>query len=192
MIEKPSCTDIKGFMAEALSADVPRPCAVLDAHLRDCPACRAEYDASLALLGRLREAAGSDPVVPDALWNDIERRLDDQPQELPRRLAAASESQLGLALAQYAYIVLLGMGIWVSLAMGQPFFTEVAMKCQWLPDNWLVLEYGLFILFFSLGGFVAILAAPILIHAETGADQGLTVWRRWCHALTGTLRLMAC
>ncbi len=192
MTEKLSCVDARGFMADALSADIPRPCAVLEAHLRDCPACRAEYDASLEVLGRLREAAGPDPAVPDELWETLERRLADQPQEAPRRMAAASDSQLGLALAQYAYIVLLGMGIWVALVMGQPLFTELAMKCRWLSDHWLILEYGLFILFFSLGGFVAILAAPILIHVETCATQDLPLWKRWYHAMAGTLRLMAC
>lgn len=192
MTEKLSCADARGFMADTLSVDVPRPCAVLEAHLRDCPNCRAEYDASLELLGRLRETAGPDPAVPDELWETLERRLADQPQEPPRRMVAASDSQLGLALAQYAYIVLVGMGIWVSLVMGQPLFTEVALKYRWLSDNWLILEYGLFILFFSLGGFVAILAAPILIHVETCPTQDLSLWKRWYHAMAGTLRLMAC
>jgi len=192
MTENLSCVDARGFMVDALSADIPRPCAALEAHLQECPACRAEYDGSLELLGRLRATAGPDPAVPDELWETLERRLSDQPQEVPRRMAATSDSQLGLALAQYAYIVLLGMGIWVSLVMGQPLFTEAAMKCRWLSDNWLILEYGLFILFFSLGGFVAILAAPILIHVETCSTQDLPLWKRWYHAMAGTLRLMAC
>jgi len=192
MTEKPTCTEIKGFMAEALAADEPRPCPVLEAHLRDCPACRADYEESLAVLGSLRAERGPDPVVPDALWAGIEARLDHRPQETPRRPAAASDGHLGLALAQYAYVILLGIGLWVALVNGQPLFTEAALKCQCLPDNWLILEYGLFILFFALGGFVAILAAPILIHAEAGDGQSLPLWKRWLRQLTGTLRLMAC
>jgi anti-sigma factor RsiW len=79
--------------AYALDAVSPDEDALVEAHVRDCPQCRAEVDEHRETAAML---AGADPIAPQGVWERIAATLEDQPPRLDvARLRRGGPWQLG-------------------------------------------------------------------------------------------------
>jgi hypothetical protein len=194
------CRKAQEAMMDRLAADSSEGVGASDGglldHLNHCPDCRqllAELTATHELLAATRDPL---PVIPDQLWDRLTPQLAATPQEKHRAAPplASSGADSPPLLLQYTYLVVLGMTVWAGLVYGQPVFTAMLTNLGWNLPHWFLIEYGLFIVFFTTGGFFAILAAPILLAATDGDQTGNAAggfFRRLLRSLTGKLRVFS-
>ena len=188
------CQKAQEAIMELLAADNSAAREALKPHLEHCPACR-ELSVELTCLQNSlsAEAAGQVPKVPEALWNTLTHHIDHgairQEGTSPGEFVREGPS----LLFQYSYLVVLSMTLWVGLAFGQPVFTSLLSGVGIALPHWFLVEYGLFLVFFTSGGFFAILAAPILIRANRGDHSGqeLNGWQRLWRRLATKLRVFS-
>lgn len=184
------CDEARWLMSEALSEFPPKPNDALLGHLAQCGECRDAYQELSSTLGDLKEASFETKKPTARLWETIEARLAETPQEQPRFIPVLSSRDV--LMAQYSYLVLLGSILFYALVHGQPLFLEVMSFYGISVSNWVLVEYGLLVLFLGLGGFTAMLAVPILVHAEFGKSQGKSLLSRLISMFSGNIRLIAC
>ncbi|NLI76842.1 MAG: zf-HC2 domain-containing protein [Candidatus Riflebacteria bacterium] len=146
-------------------------------------------------------ASTSDRVLLARLWTAVERRVRQTPQEVPPRRAspaAAGEPaepvplSLGWRLVNYSYLLVLAICLYAGLASWQPHFLEVAGLVGLPVDSWLVAEYGIFLLFYAVGGFTALLAAPLLIKGKDDPHPFVAWVGRQFGLLAGRMGVLAC
>ncbi|MBF0501869.1 MAG: hypothetical protein HQM09_17155 [Candidatus Riflebacteria bacterium] len=186
-----SCDHAKWLMSEVFSTGISGDNDSLMRHLDACAACKREYEEISSSLTTIRSIRKIDPVPSPLFEEALEKRIVDVQQESPV-LLQIDLSTKQLLIAQYTYVTLLGIGLWISLAYGQPLFLQLTSWSGFSSPEWFSSEYGLFIFFFTFGGFSAILAVPILVHACRGEiSQNAWLFKifRFVH---GNLRMMAC
>ncbi len=205
------CDHARSLMSEAFSSELLISNLDLKRHLESCSSCQKEFDEILSALGEIEKIQIQNPVPPANLWDNLEKRILVTEQEKPSPgLFDFSAKQL--LIAQYSYITTLGIGLWLSLFYGQPVLNELVRSFGLPSPEWFFSEYTLFIIFFSFGGFSAIVAAPILVQAclSDGNIRNSGLWdklwkgfqpgepreggrmARFFRLLHGNLRLFAC
>ncbi len=142
-----------------------------------------------------------DRVILARLWTAVERRVRQTPQEVPPRRASpvapgepaeAVPLSLGWRLVNYSYLLVLAICLYAGLASCQPHFLEAAALLGLPVDSWLVADYGIFLLFYAVGGFSALLAAPLLIKGKDDPHPFVAWVGRQFGLLTGRMGVLAC
>lgn len=191
------CERARDLMIEAMASDPGRPPESLSAHLEVCADCRREWLEMIGELASLRRCAVEEPLPKmssDLLQRTLlrldERRAygssDDAVFDGPLadgrtgiRPGQASVDDDGLPawwvrLLQHAYLATLGIGLWLSLSMGQTWFLEAMRDFGFEFSWWVMLDYGLFIAWFVAGGLSAMVALPLLIQESLNHDTSST------------------
>ncbi len=205
------CDHARSLMSEAFSSELLISNHDLRTHLESCPSCKKEFEEILEALEGMEKIQIQNPVPSAGLWEKLEKQIIITEQEKPAT-SWFDLSSKHLFISQYSYITTLGVGLWLSLLYGQPIFHEVIQGFGLPSPEWLFSEYTLFVIFFSLGGFSAIIAAPILVHSGNGKGNNMNpgAWGnflgrlrrgempegswmfRFYRLLYGNLRLFAC
>jgi hypothetical protein len=190
MNKKEKCLKIQSQMADYFGNQPERLPDDLAEHLKICSDCKVEFDALSATLDQVKAIEFAPEEVPAHLLDSIENQLDSTEQVGvfdPNFVWSRNRLML-----QYAYVAGLAVTIWISLLIGQPMFITW-LKAQGLMINHhLFVDYGLFIMFFGIGGFAALLSTPLLLKnnkkLETPTKKNGFIKR----FLSGNLRLFAC
>jgi len=173
---------------------------VLQRHFEECSNCRGEYERLAQILGFLAEIPRENIQPSEEAWEALEKRVAATKQAVPEdRLWKDFRfdfhwipklSPRGILIVQYVYIVCLGIGVWLSLAFGQPLFLGFTQEYGFQSPGWLIEEFGIFLLFLLLGSFTAVIAAPILI-PQGFSKGGGNVFFKKLFGLFCDLRLFA-
>lgn len=132
----------------ALDALEPDERAVIDAHLGDCPACRAELDGYQATIGQM--TVPEEP--PDQVWEGISRQIRAAPAPVVSLEERRPDRSRFLLAAAAAVVMVVGLG---ALAIGfggregSTSVSEAADQAAQDPDSTLVELVG------STGGVAA-------------------------------------
>lgn len=186
------CLKCHELIMENLSQETTKESSELLAHLEACPDCRSEFR-QLKELSFVVEAEGkAEPTVPPEVWKTIEDAIEEHPQIQLSPVSTEGFSERTTLMAQYTYLVVLGMTLWSLLVFGQPLFISFLQSIGVSVDHWLFQEYAFMIFFLSIGGFVAILSAPILIEGRASPGTELGPFQRLLRSFSGKLRLLAC
>lgn len=205
------CDRARSLMSEAFSSELLTSNLDLKRHLESCSSCKKEFDEILSALGEIERIQIQNPIPSANLWENLEKRIlvTEQEKSSPKWFDFSAKQ---LLIAQYSYITTLGIGLWLSLFCGQPVLNELVRSFGLPSPEWFFSEYTLFIIFFSFGGFSAIIAAPILVHSclSNGNIRNSGLWdnlwkgfrqgeiqegsrmARFFRLLYGNLRLFAC
>lgn len=105
------CEQVERQLGRYIDGELPAPeRAEVDAHLEYCSGCRGQLDELRAIVAGLKRPAST--VVPDAIWSNIERRLDRSAAIEARRPATIKLRTRFAPWALAAAIVLpVGVGI---------------------------------------------------------------------------------
>jgi len=169
MKKSPECVELQSCMLEYFSNPDDLLLKEIDKHLLKCAICKKEFEELKHTLTELeKSAADCSENVPDGLLASIEDRLDSVEQV---HRSEQSEIRVRSALMlQYSYLTLMSVIIWLTLLFAQPFLSEWLSHRSLLTAVPLIDEYGLFMVFFVIGGLFALLSSPILI--RTALKQG--------------------
>lgn len=164
MSSKKKCSVIESQLLEYFSNPSDEIPAEIQQHLASCKLCNSEFENMSKAMTIIKEASIESIEVPDYLLNNIETMLDNTEQAMVHNpVSSGTRNRL---MIEYTYISILAISVWLTLALGQP------MAIAWLSTNGFELsepilrEYGLFILFFLIGGFTALISSPLLIRQE--------------------------
>jgi len=125
-----SCRRAEKRISDGLDGALsPGKRARLEAHLRECPACRATRDA----LVRLNEATGAPAERSEEYWAGFERRLQARLDLEPagrKAIGAPSPARRRLAWAAAGSVLLAAVAAaWFAFLRPEPVLTA-----SWLPD----------------------------------------------------------
>jgi anti-sigma factor RsiW len=203
-----NCLQIQNALVEQVShpaREAPALMPEVTEHLQTCPACRAEFAELSAMLATI-DTVSVDSVQPaPELWTALECRLDTTTQcRTPRPETTPALPNRWTLFAQYAYVTTLGVFWWACLTYAEPYLAELlsgwGISIAGLP---FAPEFAPFLVFLAAGGFLAVLAAPLLLESEEeagadGASAGVSgaAGRSWFGALrrlfTGRAGLLGC
>jgi hypothetical protein len=174
-----NCRQIENALVEQVShpaGEAPPLPPEVSAHLEACPTCRAEFAELAALLAAMPRLPIEAAHPAPALWAALEHQLDTTPQwRRPLPEAAPALPNRWTLFAQYAYVTMLGVFWWACLTYAEPYLAELlaawGISVAGLP---FAPEFTPFLVFLVAGGFLAVLAAPLLLESEgeAGADGG--------------------
>jgi hypothetical protein len=190
MNKKEKCLIIQSQMADYFGNQPERLPDDLAEHLKTCSDCKIEFDALSATLDQVKSIELTEEVVPDHLLSSIENQLDSTEQIRvfdPNFVWARNKLML-----QYAYLAGLAVTIWVSLLIGQPMFINWLTAQGLMINHQIFLDYGLFITFFGIGGFAALLSTPLLLGNNKKLDPPAKKNGFFKRFFSGNLRLFAC
>ena len=189
MNKKPECVELQSRLVEYFSDPPEQVPEEIECHLKNCEACRIEFEQTRHALELLKEDASAVAAVPEHLFAQIEERIEQCPQAF--RPASKSTWQRNILILQYSYLATMAVIIWFSLMLGQPILNDWLIANELLVSLPLLAEYGIFILFFAVGGIFAAVSSPLIIRNNRPFTVNSTRAGFLRRLFTG-LRMFAC
>lgn len=191
MKKNPECVELQSRMLEYFSNPDDSVRIEIELHSQNCEVCQKEFNELKLTLAELHNSASSDmTVVPEHLLSSIESNLDSTGQlQKPEQMVSRIRNTLML---QYSYLMFMSVVIWLTLLYAQPFMNDWLKNQSLLTAVPLIDEYGLFILFFAVGGLFAMLSSPLIIRTALKKGPDDNVEKFSFRSFTSGIRFFAC
>lgn len=164
MNNQKKCSKIESQLIEYFS-NVPDEIPFeIKSHIETCETCKIEFQGMQQALTILNDNNMHAIDVPDHLLISIESQLEEVEQA--RVHESIFSGTRNILMMEYTYISLLAITVWVALLLGQPLVVSWLQTYGLSSSEPILNDYGLFILFFIVGGFIALISSPLLIKME--------------------------
>ncbi len=189
MNKKPECVELQSRLVEYFSDPPGQIPEEIESHLKQCATCRIEFEQTCHALELLKENAAEPEPVPEHLYAQLEAKIERCPQAY--RPASQSTWQRNVLILQYSYLATMAVIIWFSLMLGQPLLNDWLVANDLLVSLPILAEYGIFILFFAVGGVFAAVSSPLIIRNNRPFSVNSTK-AGFLRRLFAGLRMFAC